>query len=1047
MKNGAQTGRVFVSYSRRDRSIAEALRDELIASGFDAYIDLHDVAPGEPWKERLRDLISSAESVVFLVSSTSSVSEICAWEIDEAERQGKKLLPILIEDTPLDIIPGRLVRLNLIHYRTPEEKTAARSAIVDALSKNLAWEREKTRINELATTWKTSGELPRFLTLRKDALHALEAWRDERPETSTEPTELHLRYISESRNRFVQRQRLLVAISAGVALVTASLAVIALVLRSEAVDQRDAAVSNQALIAARTADVVLQSGDSSTASRIALASWHLVRSKTSNSAVPNGVEIAIRRSLGSVIEKHSTTFTDEYPILTAANGDVVLASSDFTSLIGTRISKGKRYDLRTNKDAHYFAWRCDEELFITGDSKGTVALWAFESFEKIFSLDLDQPILSAVCPSDNAMAVAQANNVVRVFERGTSKEIFTLEELAIVATIPVTPKGFFAGRTASGGIVLIDVATKAVVAEISGLGGVAAFDVSSDGRHIAYTTPLVPSIVNVFDVNTGAVLRSSGNTLSYAPIFIKFRTGQTSLAPGRSFVVVDEQGNGWVGKVVRDTLEVEKEFSGGYPAAGGALLRRPRESSDERRGEDEVLFLARSNGDVYGYSFDYFGERSLLTTIKTNIGSPLLVSHQESSEISMYSRERGDIRYFEPFKQKQFDRIKACEAPVDYIFEEASNILAACRGSAVAEVQMGISLTKSRFPLPPGIHSSDQRPSITTMAVLNSKFFLVDGARLLAGAEDGTIFGWSVFPLLKGVFTGTKGSIMHVASDPRSFSISAVSKEGEVISFQPGKDAKSAGDDFHIFSGRDLQQSKQFPNLEIVEDDDDSKSSPKSPSFKDRFGDRGYMAGFSNRNTEISCRRKWEVPILSVSHGDERTLLAADAVGRLLDISLDSCSVKELGTNEVLRSSDWLSPADSRIYTASKDMLCEIDTGGMQTTRCVGLGRPEQEKVFTHSVSEKMLFVGSKSGWIQTIDLSSLAVRSEIFVSEVGINSMHISNDTGKLYVGDAAGWVLEISDFRNLAEIVHEAKEAFGGCLSESERGRFFGDVAFEAC
>ena len=50
--------KVFISYSRKDLADVQALRDTLIIRGVEAYLDLHDIAPGEPWRERLGKLTS-----------------------------------------------------------------------------------------------------------------------------------------------------------------------------------------------------------------------------------------------------------------------------------------------------------------------------------------------------------------------------------------------------------------------------------------------------------------------------------------------------------------------------------------------------------------------------------------------------------------------------------------------------------------------------------------------------------------------------------------------------------------------------------------------------------------------------------------------------------------------------------------------------------------------------------------------------------------------------------------------------------------------------
>ena len=199
--------RVFISYSRKDSGTAEHLRDELRASGFDAFLDVHDIDPGEKWKDRLGDLIASAEKIVFLISPDSVASDICEWEIDKAERLGKSILPVVVRETDSEAIPGRLSDINFIFYRSDEERSAGLQKLLNALSTDLAWEREKTRVNDLAMTWEKAGRPTRLLTWREDAIRALEKWRDGHPSTSPAPTESQLAYVSESRLRFSRRQR------------------------------------------------------------------------------------------------------------------------------------------------------------------------------------------------------------------------------------------------------------------------------------------------------------------------------------------------------------------------------------------------------------------------------------------------------------------------------------------------------------------------------------------------------------------------------------------------------------------------------------------------------------------------------------------------------------------------------------------------------------------------------------------------------------------------------------------------------------------------
>src|SRR5215470_1503220 len=77
---------VFISYSRDDANFADQLEAALDTYGFETSIDRHGVSGGEEWKSRLGNLISEADTVVFVLTPTSAGSPICRWEVEEAER-------------------------------------------------------------------------------------------------------------------------------------------------------------------------------------------------------------------------------------------------------------------------------------------------------------------------------------------------------------------------------------------------------------------------------------------------------------------------------------------------------------------------------------------------------------------------------------------------------------------------------------------------------------------------------------------------------------------------------------------------------------------------------------------------------------------------------------------------------------------------------------------------------------------------------------------------------------------------------------------------
>lgn len=196
--------RVFISYSRNDSVFSERLRAALVGRGFEAYLDKHDIAAGEAWQERLSGLITDADAVVFCSSPHFVASQICDWEVNEAERLGKRLLPVVVEDTSADKVPGRLKRLNYVFMRNETEFATGLELLVAALVINIDWIREHTRISGRAIEWERA-QRPDASLLRDIELTAAEHWRDQRTEVAPRISELVENFISASRRSEIER--------------------------------------------------------------------------------------------------------------------------------------------------------------------------------------------------------------------------------------------------------------------------------------------------------------------------------------------------------------------------------------------------------------------------------------------------------------------------------------------------------------------------------------------------------------------------------------------------------------------------------------------------------------------------------------------------------------------------------------------------------------------------------------------------------------------------------------------------------------------------
>jgi hypothetical protein len=83
----------FLSYSRKDKAFAVALRERLEAAGFEILPDVEDILPSEDWARRLVDMIAAADHVVFPISPDSCQSRVCSIEIETALDLSKSIIP------------------------------------------------------------------------------------------------------------------------------------------------------------------------------------------------------------------------------------------------------------------------------------------------------------------------------------------------------------------------------------------------------------------------------------------------------------------------------------------------------------------------------------------------------------------------------------------------------------------------------------------------------------------------------------------------------------------------------------------------------------------------------------------------------------------------------------------------------------------------------------------------------------------------------------------------------------------------------------------
>jgi len=94
---------VFISYSRRDSAVAQELCDEFDKAGISYFIDKTGIYSGEEFMQVLAENILDCELVVFLGSANSYKSDYTGMEVAFAIKRKVRLIPYLIDDTPLPL--------------------------------------------------------------------------------------------------------------------------------------------------------------------------------------------------------------------------------------------------------------------------------------------------------------------------------------------------------------------------------------------------------------------------------------------------------------------------------------------------------------------------------------------------------------------------------------------------------------------------------------------------------------------------------------------------------------------------------------------------------------------------------------------------------------------------------------------------------------------------------------------------------------------------------------------------------------------------------
>lgn len=218
--------RIFISYSRKDIDFVIQLAGKLKNKKYFAYFDLGGdiknveggLAPSDIWWEQLKQDITSADVVIFVVSPDSANSKVCGKEIEWAQQQGKRLIPIIWKPISFENGPKQLTALNLVlpfseeaaakHFPFKGFKDSFQK-LCKTIDTDIEWFREGRHYLTLAQRWKNANYAKAQL-LRIEAVNTAEIWAAKKPNVAPLPAEVIFEFFKASREKEQEdKQRLL----------------------------------------------------------------------------------------------------------------------------------------------------------------------------------------------------------------------------------------------------------------------------------------------------------------------------------------------------------------------------------------------------------------------------------------------------------------------------------------------------------------------------------------------------------------------------------------------------------------------------------------------------------------------------------------------------------------------------------------------------------------------------------------------------------------------------------------------------------------------
>ena len=467
---------IFISYSRKDIAYARILHEGLQAQDLETWIDWQDIPTSTEWMQEIYTAIEEANTVVFILSASSILSEVCNEEIEHARENNKRIIPVVIDDVDPGKVHPALAAINWIFSRTQDELQPALDSLIEAIQTDYDWVKAHTRLQVRALEWERERQDRSYLLHGTD-LHQAEDWLAESVAKAPEPTLTQTRYIQFSRQEAMKRQRRSL-ISIGAALIITLVLGIIAVINGQRAQQNALSLATQVAIAEEQRGIAEeQKGIAEEQKGIAEENAHL----------------AHIRELTAISQQSGIRF-DVAMLLGAESFNEIENFQTSNNLFKLNLQYPKVSRIIMHEGVRSVAISPDGKILASGSADGSIMLWDMASVQPLSDLlrGHDSTVWTLDFSPDGKWLVSGSEDqMIILWDVDSGQEIERINTSMDIRNVAFSPDGrTIASIDASdqgGHVVLWDVDSMQAVGEPLGefWGGTGEVAFSPDGEKLA----------------------------------------------------------------------------------------------------------------------------------------------------------------------------------------------------------------------------------------------------------------------------------------------------------------------------------------------------------------------------------------------------------------------------------------------------------------------------------------------------------------------------------------------------------------------------------